>query len=128
MDHFVNAVRINSQDVVSTQTDWRQDVDQLEIEPFELPSAVSEALRDFMQTLGLRFGAIDMIVTPNGDYVFLEVNEMGQFLWIDQMAPQSQLLAHFCAFLCCAERPYLGDLGRFEHLRLADYRSGVTSP
>jgi hypothetical protein len=36
-----------------------------------------------METLGLAFGAIDLIVTPHGKYVFLEVNPAGQFLWLD---------------------------------------------
>jgi hypothetical protein len=74
-----------------------------------------------MDAMALRFGAIDLIVTPAGDYVFLEVNEMGQFLWIEQSAPQERLLAHFCAYLCCADRPYAGQLGRFETVRFADY-------
>ncbi len=36
-----------------------------------------------MEALGLVFGAIDLIVTPGNEYVFLEVNPAGQFLWID---------------------------------------------
>jgi glutathione synthase/RimK-type ligase-like ATP-grasp enzyme len=31
----------------------------------------------------LRFGAIDMIVTPEGRYVFLEINPNGQWRWIE---------------------------------------------
>jgi glutathione synthase/RimK-type ligase-like ATP-grasp enzyme len=32
----------------------------------------------------LTFGAIDMIVTPTGEYVFLEINANGQYLWIEK--------------------------------------------
>ena len=32
----------------------------------------------------LVFGAIDMIVTPAGEYVFLEINANGQYLWIEK--------------------------------------------
>jgi D-alanine-D-alanine ligase-like ATP-grasp enzyme len=32
-----------------------------------------------MSSIGLRSGSIDMILTPSGEYVFLEVNPVGQF-------------------------------------------------
>ncbi|MEV4245300.1 hypothetical protein AB0J63_18065 [Streptosporangium canum] len=32
---------------------------------------------------GLTYGAIDLILTPDGRYVFLEINPNGQFLWIE---------------------------------------------
>ena len=43
---------------------------------------VLQVLADFGidKNLGLLYGAIDMILTPSGEYVFLEVNESGQFL------------------------------------------------
>ena len=40
-----------------------------------------------------------MIVTPGGDYVFLEVNEMGAFLWIEEKVEDLGLLDAFCEFL-----------------------------
>ena len=52
-----------------------------------------------MKELGLLFGCIDLIVTPDGEYYFLEVNEQGQFLWIDDIAPSINMLEQFCAFL-----------------------------
>ena len=36
-----------------------------------------------MEGLGLRYGAIDMVFTPDGRYVFLEINPNGQYLWIE---------------------------------------------
>jgi glutathione synthase/RimK-type ligase-like ATP-grasp enzyme len=35
--------------------------------------------------MGLSYGAIDMILTPDGRYVFLEINPNGQYYWIEQM-------------------------------------------
>jgi hypothetical protein len=32
-----------------------------------------------MSELGLLFGAFDFILTPSGDYVFLEVNPCGEW-------------------------------------------------
>ncbi len=34
-----------------------------------------------------------------GDWWFLEINEQGQFLWLDYLCPQARLLEKFCAFL-----------------------------
>ena len=38
-----------------------------------------------MDALHLSFGAIDLIQTTSGDYLFLEVNPSGQWLWLDDM-------------------------------------------
>ena len=32
---------------------------------------------------GLLYGAFDLIVTPEGEHVFLELNPNGQYLWIE---------------------------------------------
>ena len=42
-------------------------------------------IRDSMRTWGLKFGAIDMVITPNDHYVFLEVNPAGQWGWIEDL-------------------------------------------
>jgi len=39
---------------------------------------------ELVARLGLRFGAIDIIVTPDDRYVFLEINPNGQWLWIEE--------------------------------------------
>ncbi len=44
-----------------------------------------------MKALGLNFGAIDMILTPAGEYVFLEINPNGQWAWIQQLRPEIPL-------------------------------------
>jgi D-alanine-D-alanine ligase-like ATP-grasp enzyme len=36
-----------------------------------------------MRRLGLTFGALDFVMTADGDLVFLEVNPNGQWLWLD---------------------------------------------
>ena len=41
-----------------------------------------------MARLGLIYGAIDLRQTPAGDYVFLEVNPAGQWLFVEQRTGQ----------------------------------------
>jgi glutathione synthase/RimK-type ligase-like ATP-grasp enzyme len=40
----------------------------------------------FMAYFGLNYGAIDIIVTTDDRYVFLEVNPVGEFFWLELYA------------------------------------------
>jgi hypothetical protein len=35
--------------------------------------------------MGLVFGCIDLILTPDNRYVFLEINPMGQWQWVENL-------------------------------------------
>ena len=69
------------------QLDWRLDV-AATVSPFELPFDQRERLLALMSTLGLRYGAIDLALDRDGNYVFFEVNPGGQYLWIEIHAGQ----------------------------------------
>lgn len=58
--------------------DWRYE-STAAWQPYVLPADVHAALARLMAALGLRQGAIDLIVTPAGDHVFLEVNPSGEW-------------------------------------------------
>lgn len=47
--------------------------------PYKLPIDLEPKLKNLMDELKLETGSIDMIVTPEKKYVFLEVNPIGQF-------------------------------------------------
>lgn len=47
--------------------------------PFTLPKNIATKLELLMRKLNLNCGSIDMIKSINGDYIFLEVNPIGQF-------------------------------------------------
>lgn len=44
-----------------------------------LPDEVTYRMQALMAELGLVYGAIDLILTPDGEYVFLEVNPTGEW-------------------------------------------------
>jgi len=46
---------------------------------YSLPPEIEEKLRQLMDHLDLNTGSIDIIKTKQGDYVFIEVNPIGQF-------------------------------------------------
>lgn len=52
--------------------------------PYILPEEIKIKLQLLMDKLDLDSGSIDMIVTPEGEYVFLEVNPTGQFGWVSE--------------------------------------------
>jgi biotin carboxylase len=52
-----------------------------------------------MNELGLVFGTVDLRVTDDNEYVFLEVNPQGQFLYVEILTgmPITAALAEFLA-------------------------------
>lgn len=58
--------------------DWRYE-STASWEAHTLPPAIHARLGELMARLRLRQGALDLILTPEGDYVFLEVNPHGEW-------------------------------------------------
>ena len=80
----VFAAEIHSQQSNHTQLDWRcYDTATTRHAVHRLPEPVRRRCLALLAGLGLRYGAIDLIVTPDDRYVFLEVNPTGQWLWIE---------------------------------------------
>jgi glutathione synthase/RimK-type ligase-like ATP-grasp enzyme len=93
----VHCIRIDSQATARTALDWRTDQLGLAYHVEQLPSAIEDMLLAFHQTLGLVYGAYDFIVTPDEQYVFLEVNPVGQWLWLEEITgiPISDSIARY---------------------------------
>lgn len=47
--------------------------------PFKLPKDIEKKIVILMESMKLNSGSIDLIYTKTGDYIFLEVNPVGQF-------------------------------------------------
>jgi len=98
--HRIFTCAIHSQDSEKTKHDWRNyDFQNVRHEDFNLPENIKDKLRALMQCWKLSFAAIDMILTPEGEYVFLEVNQSGQWGWIEDLAglPISKSIAEALA-------------------------------
>lgn len=82
----VFAAEIHSQASRSTRFDWRRyDLDRTPHIPHQLPSSIEDLCIQLVRSLRLTFGAIDMVLTPSGEYVFLEINPNGQWGWIEDL-------------------------------------------
>jgi hypothetical protein len=70
------------------EVDFRMVMASARFEEVTLPPEVTESLHALMQRLGLVYGAIDMRRTPDGEYVFLEINPAGQWLFVEERTGQ----------------------------------------
>ena len=85
----VFATAIHSQEHPETAVDWRlwdmHDFD-LRHEAIRLPSRLEVLCQQITRRFDLRYAAIDLVKTDQGEYVFLELNPNGQWAWIEQKA------------------------------------------
>ncbi len=86
------AAKIHSQEDQRTRIDFRDFTADIRYEATQLPENVEQFCREFVRSYNLNFGAIDLIVTPSGDYVFLENNPGGQFLFVEQLIPELKMI------------------------------------
>ena len=74
-------VKINSQVDEVTRKDWR--AGEPGQEAFVLPDHVKASIHRLMRSFDINFASIDLIVTPSGEFVFLDLNPNGQWLWLE---------------------------------------------
>jgi hypothetical protein len=81
--------------------DWRHPAafKNARVEMVPTPGHVQSGILRFARETGVCFGSVDFAVDRDGNWWFLEINEQGQFLWLDQLRPEGRLLEKFCAFL-----------------------------
>jgi MvdD family ATP-grasp ribosomal peptide maturase len=88
---------VDSQTLDKARYDWRkQGIALLDAwESYTLPKDVEDKLLKLMAEFRLNYGALDIILTPDGRYVFLEVNPVGEFFWLERCPglPISQAIA-----------------------------------
>ena len=65
----------------------------------QLPDAVREACLRQLRSLGLVAGAFDFIVSPDGEWFYLEVNEAGQFIFVEQWCEELPVFDALCDFI-----------------------------
>jgi glutathione synthase/RimK-type ligase-like ATP-grasp enzyme len=87
--------------------DWRASIQTapFPVEQLSLPTEINKKILQFMGKSHLLFGCFDFIVTSNEEWIFLEVNPMGQFLWVEELCPEIKLLDAFCRLLVKDETP-----------------------
>lgn len=75
---------IDSQSSKKTMVDWRHyDFENVPHFTFEPPQRIKDLCLNLVKKLGLVSAAIDMVLTPDKRYIFLEINPNGQYLWLE---------------------------------------------
>jgi hypothetical protein len=83
-DHHV--CRIDSQKSSRANIDWRRyDLANTPHSLLKPPNNIKKMVNSLMADLCLDYGALDFIVSPNEEWFFLEINSMGQWLWIENL-------------------------------------------
>ncbi|BDA69401.1 hypothetical protein RIVM261_060140 [Rivularia sp. IAM M-261] len=93
---------VDSQALEMARDDWRKKGIALlkAWQPYQLPKQIEHKLLRLMAYFGLNYGAIDIILTPDGRHVFLEVNPVGEFFWLEKYSglPISDAIANILCF------------------------------
>lgn len=115
------SARIDPASSGTTRNDWRaQDPRELRLTPIDIPEDIALKCLMFMNRADIVFACFDLIVTEDGTYHFLEVNQMGQFLWKEIHLPELPLLDAMCAFLLSGD-PNFSYEPNSAGLHFADY-------
>jgi len=90
-------------EVENDMVDWRSaDPYSLHHKIIDLPSALERKLFELQNSYGLVSSQIDLLRTPNDEYVFLEINPNGQWLWIQLLTgmPIAEAIANILMGNC----------------------------
>jgi ATP-GRASP peptide maturase of grasp-with-spasm system len=86
LDGEIYTAAIFSQSDSSTKVDFRKYnfSKPNRIVPYALPAEVEQQVRALFELMDLNTGSMDLILDQDGQYVFLEVNPVGQYDWISR--------------------------------------------
>ncbi|MDR6529225.1 MvdD family ATP-grasp ribosomal peptide maturase [Chryseobacterium rhizosphaerae] len=98
----VYAFEVDSQQFEDSKVDWRKDGVNL-IDKWvrtELPGDVEEKLLELLDVYNVDYGAIDIIVSPEDEYFFIEINAAGEFFWLDNLTEENLISKSIADVLC----------------------------
>lgn len=102
----IYAFEIDSQKSEAAKVDWRKDglnlIDQW-VET-QLPQEIELKLLELLDVYHVDYGAIDIILTPEDEYYFIEINAAGEFFWLDNLT-DGNLISKSIADLLCDKAP-----------------------
>jgi glutathione synthase/RimK-type ligase-like ATP-grasp enzyme len=104
-----------------TYMDWRPHIldEDVSVEEFTLPETVANQIHGFMHEMGLTIGFIDLVMDLHGDLHFLEVNQQGQFLFVEEKVPRMPILQAMTSLLLTGRSDY--SVNDSKKVHFADY-------
>lgn len=103
--------------------DWRDSImeEQSVMRPCRLGQPVEKKITSLMRRLGIVFGCIDLVVDHDDNVFFLEVNQAGQFLFVEDKVSSTPLLRAITAMLIEGRCDY--SIDTCKEVSLSDYFS-----
>lgn len=90
---------IHSQEDERTSLDWRHYEAPIPYKKGSLPPEVAAKCFAMMKSYGLNYSAFDLILTPEGEYVFIENNPAGQCFFIQDYIPEFKMVEAVASYL-----------------------------
>ncbi len=88
---FASEIHAESEEA---RIDFRRDYDALTYKTCQVPDKIETRVLRLMRAFGLRYAALDFLVTQGGEWLLCDVNPNGQFGWIDELRqPITEALA-----------------------------------
>lgn len=81
---IINDICFGVKIISENQLDWRKGYDQNQYSTIEAPSKIINNCKKMLLDFNIKFGAFDFIVDRKGNWIFLEVNPNGQWLWLER--------------------------------------------
>jgi hypothetical protein len=78
----VFAAEIHSQSSERARVDFRRAYDELSYDVHTLPDEIQQKVLALVHHFDLQFSSMDLLLTPEGEYVFIDLNPNGQFYWL----------------------------------------------
>ncbi len=98
----VYTFEIDSQQSEDAKVDWRKDGVNLLDKWVQttLPANIESKIRKLLDVYNVDYGAIDIIVSPEDDYYFIEINAAGEFFWLDNLTNDNVISKNIADLLC----------------------------
>jgi len=77
-------VEIQSQETSHSTLDWRRNIGSVSYQSSQLPDFIVVKIHEMLRRMDLVFGCFDFILTPNDEFVFLELNPNGQWYFVEE--------------------------------------------
>jgi len=92
------AVEIHSQEHPDSIVDFRGAISEITHKAHKLPKEIEEKLLQFVKYQKLNYSSLDLILSKNNKYYFVENNPNGQWLWLELQA-NIDIMKHYANFL-----------------------------
>jgi hypothetical protein len=70
----------------------------LKYEAIPVPALLKRKMAGFIKALQINFASADFAVTADGEWVFLDLNPSGQWLFVEAACPEARVGQKFCSF------------------------------